>query len=125
MTTTEFLIAIIVAILGSNGLWMFLSKVLDKKSKGYKDIEELKNTIGEIKQEVDKLADIGIKNNNLAKATARERLNRLNHKYRQQGYIPSSDLVAYKLIGEAYEEADGNTVVFEEFKLCMEELPRK
>ena len=125
MTTTEFLIAIIVAILGSNGLWMFLSKVLDKNSKEYKDREELKNTISEIRQEVDKLTDIGIKNNNLAKATARERLNRLNHKYRQQGYIPSEDIVAYKLIGEAYKEADGNTVVFEEFKLCMEDLPRK
>ena len=114
MTAIEFLIAIIVAILGSNGLWMFLSKVLDKNSKGYKDREELKNTVSEIKQEIDKLANIGEKNNNLIKATARERLNRLNHKYRLQGYIPSEDVVAYKLIGEAYEEADGNTVVFED-----------
>lgn len=123
--TTEFLTVIIVAVIGSNGLWMFFSKILDKKSKRYKDYEQLKNTIIDVKKEIEALTALGEKNNNLAKATARERLNRLNHKYRKQGYIPSDDLVAYKLIGEAYEEADGNTVVFEEFKLCMDELPRK
>lgn len=123
--TTEFLTVIIVAVIGSNGLWMFFSKILDKKSKRYRDYEQLTKTIKTIKEEIEVLTTLGEKNNNLAKATARERLNRLNHKYRKQGFIPSDDLVAYKLIGEAYEEADGNTVVFEEFKLCMEELPRK
>ncbi len=125
MTMIEFLTAVVVAIIGSNGLWMCFSKVIDKNSQKTKDLQELKNTVSEIKQEIKKIAEFGEKNNNLAKATARERLNSLNHKYRQQGYIPSEDLVAYKLIGEAYEEADGNTVVYEEFKLCMEELPRK
>lgn len=123
--TTEFLTVIIVAVIGSNGLWMFFSKMLDRKSKRYRDYEELKETISIIKEDIEALNALGEKNNNLAKATARERLNRLNHKYRKQGYIPSDDFVAYKLIGEAYEEADGNTVVFEDFKLCMEELPRK
>ena len=125
MTMIEFLTAVVVAIIGSNGLWMCFSKVIDKNSQKTKDLQELKNTVSEIKQEIKKIAEFGEKNNNLAKATARERLNNLNHKYRQQGYIPSEDLVAYKLIGEAYEAADGNTVVYEEFKLCMEELPRK
>lgn len=125
MTMIEFLTAVVIAIIGSNGLWMCFSKVIDKNSQKTKDLQELKETVVSIKGDIVSLSKLTERTNNLAKATSRERLNSLNHKYRQQGYIPSEDLVAYKLIGEAYEEADGNTVVYEEFKLCMEELPRK
>lgn len=125
MSMTEFIIAIIVAIFGSNGVWMFLVRVFDKKSSIKDDMEDINKTIKEIQTKLGNLEELGHKNNDLAKATARDRLNFLNHKYREQGYIPSNDLVAYKLIGEAYSKADGNTIIQEEFDLCMKELPRK
>ena len=125
MTATEFIVAIVLAIIGSNGIWVFFSKILEKKGKKHKDLIELKASIKEIKDEIDGMNDLLKKTNELAKSTARDRLNYLNHVYLDQNYIPKESVVPYKLIGESYKRNDGNTVVAEEFDMCMKELPVK
>lgn len=125
MSVTEFIIAIMVAIFGSGGMWAFFSHLLDKKSQKTQDIQDIKNSVASLNQEIQKLNDTLNKTHDLAIATARDRLNYLNYEYTEQGFIPQKDLVPYKLMGEAYIENDGNTIVSEEFKVCIDNLEVK
>ena len=123
--TQEIIVAIIIAVIGSNGLWIFFSSILEKKSKKHSDLEELKEDVKDIKLEIDKIDALLTNTNDLAKSTARDRLNYLSHKYMDKGYIPKEYVTPYKLIGEAYKNNGGNTIVAEEFEMCMKELPIK
>lgn len=125
MTGTEIIVAVIIAVIGSNGIWMFFAKIAEKKGKNSTEVQELKNNIEDIKDEILDITDLLRKTNLLATSTARDRLNFLSHKYMGLGYIPKNDITPYKLIGEAYKKNDGNTIVSEEFDFCMKELPRK
>lgn len=123
--TNTILIPIIIAVIGSNGLWVFITSIYNKKSKKTKDLEELKKSVDNLSEEFGGFQILLEKSNTLAKANARDRLNYLSHKYTEIGYIPVEDFASYKLLGKAYEENDGNTVVAEEFERCIDELPRK
>lgn len=123
MTVTEFIIAVVVAVFGSNGLWVFLSKFLYRNDKKHNDIQYLKTSLDNINTEVQNMNSLLEKTHDLAISTARDRLNYLNYEYMNQGYIPQKDVVPYKLMGESYIENDGNTIVSEEFKLCVNTLP--
>lgn len=128
MTTTEIIVAIAVAIIGSNGIWALIGKIYKKKSKKHNirdDVEDLRTAICGLQIKLDDIEELSKANKELAKSTARDRLNYLNHKYRNLGYIPKDDYVSYKLIGEAYKESKGNTIVLEEFEVNMKELQRK
>lgn len=123
--TNSIIIPIIIAVIGSNGLWVFITSIYNKRSKKTKDMEELKESVDKLTAEIGSLQSLLEKSNNLAKANARDRLNYLSHKYTNFGYIPVEDFASYKLLGKAYEENDGNTIVAEEFERCINELPRK
>lgn len=127
MTVTE-MVAIITAILMSNGLWAFFTKVYEKKTDSKKEEiedlqEQLKTNVDILEVNITSISDVVKKTNELALATARDRLNFLSQKYLAQGYIPKEYITAYKILGKAYEKNDGNTVVAEEFKTCIKELP--
>ena len=125
MTSIEFVVAIVVAILGSNGLWAFFSHMSDKKSDKKDDLKELKEDVENLRDDINEITDLLKKTNELAISTARDRLNYLSHKYMEQGFIPKEYATPYKLIGAAYKANDGNTIVAEEFELCMKNLPIK
>lgn len=125
MTTVEIILAIIVAMFGSSGMWAFFTHLTEKRSERTKDVQLIKETVENMQKSLETLNNKFDQTNNLSLATARDRLNYVSHKYQDQGYIPKDDYVPYKLIGEAYIENDGNTIVAEEFKNCIENLPRK
>lgn len=125
MTTAEILVALIVAVFGSNGLWMLISKAFDKKSGLRNDVDSLKEIIQKLEEKIECLSSTLEKHSGVCVSIGRDRLNYLNHKYRDQGFIPKEDYVTYKLIGEAYKKADGNTIVKEEFDVNIKELPKK
>ena len=125
MTTTEIIVAITIAVIGSNGIWALMARIFERKSGIKDDVEALRTSIRQLKTKLDDIENLAVSNRDLSKATARDRLNFLNHKYRDLGYIPKDDYVSYKLIGEAYEKSEGNTIVREEFEVNMKELQRK
>ena len=125
MTTVEIILAIIVAMFGSSGMWAFFTHLTEKRSERTKDVQVIKEAAESMQISLEALNDKLDQTHNLSLATARERLNYVSHKYQEQGYIPKDDYVPYKMIGEAYIENGGNTVVAEEFKNCIENLPRK
>lgn len=125
MTVTEFIIAVIAAVFGSNGLWVFLSRFLNKNDKKQEDIQYLKSSLDNLNTEIQDMNTLLEKTHDLSISNARDRLNYLNYEYLNQGYIPQKDIVPYKLLGESYINNDGNTIVSEEFKLCIDTLPIK
>ena len=125
MTTTEIIVAIAIAVIGSNGIWALMAKIFEKKTGIKDDVESLRTAIRGLKIKLDDIEQLAQSNRDLSKAIARDKLNCLNHKYRDLGYIPKDDYVSYKLIGEAYEASEGNTIIREEFEVNMKELQRK
>lgn len=125
MAVSEFIIAIVVAVFSSNGIWVFLSKFLSRNDERHKDIQYLKSSLDNLNTEIQDMNNTLIKTHNLAISTARDRLNYLNYEYMNQGFIPQKDVVPYKLMGESYIENDGNTIVSEEFKMCIDTLQVK
>ncbi len=119
------LVAILVAAIGSNGLWLFLSARLERRENKKSKVEELTTKINGVVDDISAINAKLDKMNTLTTATARDRLNYLSHHYMEQGYIPKESATPYKLIGEAYKNNDGNTIVAEEFDLVMRELPVK
>ena len=57
-------------------------------------------------------------------AVGREKLNTLSKKYIKMTYIPEDEFESFNKLGEAYLEADGNTVV-KELYLEAVKLPKK
>lgn len=119
------LVAVLIAAIGSNGLWLFLSTMIERKEAKSSKVKELTDSINTLTTEVTTVNEKLDKLHNLSTATARDRLNYLSHHYMEQGYIPKEAATPYKLIGEAYKNNDGNTIVAEEFDLVMRELPIK
>ena len=59
----------------------------------------------------------------LARAYARDRLNYLANLYIDNGWIPTEDIVPFKLLGQAYIQSGGNTETRVKFEHCIENLP--
>lgn len=133
--TSETIIAIAIAMIGSGGLWGFVQHLIDTKIKKKEDI------IKEINCKLDKMVTIDdlnklaedleqLKNDvsatkDLSLSSARNTLNQLSNKYMALGYIPDDEYVAYKAIGESYLAAGGNTEIKAKFEYVMEELKVK
>lgn len=129
------MITIIIAIIGSSGLWGFLQWWLEtkckKRNKTLKDMDSKLDKLA-TKQEITGISDdlVLIKNvldtdRNLTLAMAREKLNDMSNRYLDIGYIPYEEYVAYNSIGEAYIRAGGNSDIKAKFELVMEDLDVK
>lgn len=96
MSTGSLIATIIVAIFASSGFWDWL-KTRRKKMTPYERV---------------------------TMAVGREKLNKLSKKYIKMDYIPEDEYESFKELGEAYLEADGNTIV-KELYLEAIKLPKK
>lgn len=133
--TKEVMITIIIAMIGSSGLWGFLQWWLETKcKKGNKTLKDMNSKLDKLatKQEMTTISDelVLIKNvldtdRNLTLAMAREKLNDMSNRYLDIGYIPYEEYVAYNSIGEAYIRAGGNSDIKAKFELVMEDLDVK
>ncbi len=133
--TGEMILAIVVAIVGSSGLWGFLQWVLEtkcrKRNKTLKDMNSKLDNLA-TKQEITNISNelASIKNaldtdRDLTLSMAREKLNEMSNKYLKLGYIPYEEYVAYNSIGDAYIRAGGNSEIKAKFELVMEDLDVK
>ena len=129
------MITIIIAMIGSSGLWGFLQWMLETKCK------KRNQTLKEMDKKLDKLPTkaeittistelLSIKDSldtdrNLTLSMAREKLNDMSNRYLEMGYIPMDEYVAYNSIGEAYISAGGNSEIKSKFELVMEDLDVK
>ena len=143
---------ILVALLSAGGFWALLEKIpnarrkkreenqkilLDKinqldtsASKNREAITALSKAVQGMIKNMNELyegqKECGVKIQNsegLSRAYARDRLNFLSNKYMGQGYIPTEDVISYKLLGQAYIQSGGNSETSTKFNHCIEELP--
>lgn len=96
MNTATLIVSVIVAIFASTGFWDWM-KTRRKKMTPYERV---------------------------TMAVGREKLNKLSKKYIKMEYIPEDEFESFNKLGEAYLEADGNTVV-KELYLEAVKLPKK
>ena len=140
--SNEVLVAVLVAVIGSGGLWSFIQYLVDtrlkKKQLTIKDInkkldsmptiDDVKSVSGELtklSQEVQTLYKEFVLNQDLTLSIARDRLDSLSNKYLQLGYIPIEDYVSFMAIGESYLQAGGNSEVRTKFELVKNTLDKK
>lgn len=57
-------------------------------------------------------------------AVGREKLNKLSKKYIKMSYIPEDEFESFKELGEAYLDAEGNSIVKELYRDAIQ-LPKK
>lgn len=130
--TKEMVVAVIIAIVGSSGLWGFLQWILETKVKKRNQIlKDINNKLdkvvtgeelNEISAELISIGDTLDIDRELTLAMAREKLNDMSNRYLEIGYIPVDEYVAYNSIGEAYIKAGGNSEIKAKFELVMEDL---
>ena len=119
MTVPILISNIIVALVSAGGFWTLMDRAFEKSRKTREEkLDKLITDVNDIKEELNATTE-------LSKAYSRERLNRLSEKYLTNGYIPKEDVVSYKMLGEAYKNADGNTEVRTKFEFVIENLEVK
>lgn len=133
--TGEMVLAIVVAIVGSSGLWGFLQWMLEtkckKRNQTLKDMDKkldklaTKSEISAISDELVLIKNVLDTDRDLTLSMAREKLNEMSNRYLALGYIPYEEYVAYNSIGEAYIRAGGNSDIKAKFELVMEDLDVK
>lgn len=130
--TKEMVMAIVIAILGSSGLWGFLQWIFEtkikKRNKLLSDINSkldkvvTRDELLKISNELSSIQNTLNIDRELTLSMAREKLNDMSNKYLTLGYIPMDEYVAYNSIGEAYIKAGGNSEIKAKFELVMEDL---
>lgn len=119
MTVPILISNILIALISAGGFWTLMDHALKESRKTREEkLNKLINDVNDIKEELNTTTE-------LSKAYSREKLNRLSEKYLTNGYIPKEDVVSYKLLGEAYKNADGNTEVRTKFEFVIENLEVK
>lgn len=119
MSIPIFISNILVALISAGGFWALLEHSFEERRKTREEkIDKIVADVDDIKKELDASTE-------LSKAFSRERLNRLSEKYMALGYIPKEDIISYKLLGDAYKNANGNTEVKTKFEYAMENLEVK
>lgn len=119
MTITILISNILVALVSAGGFWTLMDHTFEKSKKTREEkLDKLITDIDDIKKELNSTTE-------LSKAYSREKLNQLSEKYLTTGYIPKEDIVSYKMLGEAYKNADGNTEVRTKFEFVIENLEVK
>ena len=133
--TSETIIAIAIAMIGSGGMWGFVQHLIDTKIKKKEDIIKEINfkldkmvtveDINKLAEDLAQLKDDVSATKDLSLSSARNTLNQLSNKYMALGYIPADAYVAYTAIGESYMAAGGNTEIKAKFEYVMKELKVK
>lgn len=136
MLIDTHLLSIIIAVIGSNGLWQYLIHLSQKKATKEKDplqkiedkldknIQELKTTMEKTNIEIIGLSKKLEDTKELSISTARDRVNFLCNKYMIQGYIPKEDYDSFIALGNTYIK-NGNTSVRDKFEYCKTKIPVK
>lgn len=143
---------ILVALLSAGGFWALLEKIpnerrrkrqeaqqhlseaidkIDKASEENREaIRSLSTAIQNMMANMAELYDgqkscrVRIENSeDLSRAFARDRLNYLSNLYIDRGYIPTEDIIPFKLLGQAYIKSGGNSETKTKFEHCIETLP--
>lgn len=121
----DYLVPVIIAVLGSGGMWAFFQKCMDSKmakrkeaiDKITEDIQALAESIKTLKEEIDGAKEISL-------STSRDRISYLSNKYMEDGFIPKQDIVAYTLMVKTYCKY-GNSEVAEKANWCLTNLEVK
>lgn len=136
MVIDAHLISIIVAVIGSNGLWQYLIHLSQKKSMKETDpiqklenkldenIQKLNNTLDKTNTEITNFSKKLEDTKELSLSTARDRVNSLCNEYMAQGCIPQEDYDSFMALGNTYIK-NGNTSVKDKFEYCKNKLPVK
>lgn len=136
------IIAVVIAVIGSSGIWGLIQHILDVKVRKRQDtinylkerlskvltkedIDDIKHDMTEIRTDIRFLKDITSHTKDLSLSSARNTLNILSNKYISLGYIPEDEYVAYKSIGKSYIESGGNTEIKTRYELVMRTLSVK
>lgn len=129
MSIVQLMEAVIIAVLSSTGLWAFLDNCRkdnkEEKEKEEEKVQRDKERDGKLDKLIDDIKELKAdmkKSADLSKAVSRDRLNYLCQDYIKIGYIPSSDYAAFKLLGEAYLDAGGNSEVGEKYIYIINNL---
>ncbi len=119
MSITLLISNIIVALVSAGGFWTLIEHTFEKRKKRRDDkIDTLIKDITEMNKKLEYTEE-------LSKAFSRDRLNHLSERYISQGYVPKGDIISYKLLGQAYVNADGNTEVKAKYQFVMDNLEVK
>ena len=131
---SETIITVLIAVIGSGGLWGFVQHLIDTKIKKRETIKEINDKLDHVAtvEDLNKLAedlsqlktDISAAKD-LSLSSARNTLSHLSNNYIALGYIPEDEYVAYKSIGESYLNAGGNTEIKTKFEYVLKELKVK
>lgn len=132
---SETIIAVLIAVIGSGGLWGFVQHLIDTKIKKretiikeindkldhvatVEDLNKLAEDLSQLKTDISAAKDLSL-------SSARNTLSHLSNNYIALGYIPEDEYVAYKSIGESYLNAGGNTEIKTKFEYVLKELKVK
>ena len=132
---SETIIAVLIAVIGSGGLWGFVQHLIDTKIKKretiikeindkldhvatVEDLNKLAEDLSQLKTDISAAKDLSL-------SSDRNTLSHLSNNYIALGYIPEDEYVAYKSIGESYLNAGGNTEIKTKFEYVLKELKVK
>lgn len=132
---SETIITVLIAVIGSGGLWGFVQHLIDTKIKKretiikeindkldhvvtVEDLNKLAEDLSQLKTDISAAKDLSL-------SSARNTLSHLSNNYIALGYIPEDEYVAYKSIGESYLNAGGNTEIKTKFEYVLKELKVK
>lgn len=132
---SETIITVLIAVIGSGGLWGFVQHLIDTKIKKretiikeindkldhvatVEDLNKLAEDLSQLKTDISATKDLSL-------SSARNTLSHLSNNYIALGYIPEDEYVAYKSIGESYLNAGGNTEIKTKFEYVLKELKVK
>lgn len=132
---SETIITVLIAVIGSGGLWGFVQHLIDTKIKKretiikeindkldhvatVEDLNKLAEDLSQLKPDISATKDLSL-------SSARNTLSHLSNNYIALGYIPEDEYVAYKSIGESYLNAGGNTEIKTKFEYVLKELKVK
>ena len=102
--------SVIVAVVGSSGMWGLLQHFLDVKvKKRGEKLQCLSDDLRDIKTALDSAKELSM-------CTARDRTNYLSNRYLDMGYIPLKDADSFFEIGDCYISNGGNSSVKAKFE---------
>lgn len=118
---------LVTILLGSNWLGNFFLELYRNRRKDKKEdpMAKMQKQIDELHTVIVKLNNSLDKNSELTISHARDRLNWLCNKYKELGFVPEDDYVAFKLLGEAYISAGGNHGFDEKFNYIINNYQKK
>ena len=142
---------VLVALFSAGGFWVLLEKIPSERRRKREEKQKqlwdkidkidadtcanseaiaelssaLKGMITNMTELYDGQKSCGVRITNteeLSKAFARDRLNYLCNKYIEYGFIPKEDIIAFKLLGQAYISTNANTEIKTKFEHCINTL---